>query len=379
MHGIKSFFNIILLFLLLLIICPAVEAAEETTLLVSKTAHGRSEKEYLWSVQKSVSPQILEMSRGESREVEYSVNVSRSGSQDKYWVEGEIILTNGSGSSEGLQIIEWVQYKEASGNYSNLAAIILMTLPEDQLKPYELRRIPYHLAFVPVEGATAYRTVSEVTITNYLDHMYERYGPELTTDFKLPPAQSIVNESINVDDSNGYSWVFNDSGSKSYKKSFSCDQEIEKHVSTATIRETGNSSTAVVTVICTSGIATTRSIDDWQKRPKDLANLLPVQLGVKLGKESITVRSLAQAKDILSMNTLGYPNNFVTTLYAQLLAAKLNLKNGTNASPIKTIIEEADAFIAENSYRSWKRLNKKQKNMLNYWVNQLDNYNNGNL
>ena len=380
----RQFFILSITFIFLLLsLSKLSKAAEETTLLINKTARGGWEKNYSWSIQKSVTPQTLELSQGQSREAEYLVNVFRHSGLDKYWVEGEIVLTNGVGSTEGLQIIEQVQYRDPSGNFKDLPNATLTLafyLPQDQLKPHEQKRFPYRVAFTPVEGAAAYRTVSKVTITNYLEYMYERYGPEMILDFKLPPTQSIVNESVNVDDTNGYSWVFSDSGSKTYSKSFSCDQDAGKQVSTATIRETGLSSSVILTVNCLSGQVVPQTIDHWKNHPKEVTALLPVQLGEKQGSESIKVSNLALAVDILAMETFGRPHNFITKLYAQMLAAKLNLKNGADSTPsIEKLLKEADNFISKTSYKAWKSLAIEQKNMLNYWINQLDNYNNGNL
>jgi hypothetical protein len=54
---------------------------------------------------------------------------------------------------------------------------------------------------------------------------------------------------IHVDDTNGYSWTFSSSGSVTYDKTFTCADEGE-NVNTATIRETGQSASATVTVTC---------------------------------------------------------------------------------------------------------------------------------
>jgi len=54
---------------------------------------------------------------------------------------------------------------------------------------------------------------------------------------------------IHVDDTNGGSWTFSDSGSVTYDKTFTCEDEGE-NVNTATIRETGQSDSATVVVTC---------------------------------------------------------------------------------------------------------------------------------
>ena len=62
---------------------------------------------------------------------------------------------------------------------------------------------------------------------------------------------TVVNGSVNVDDTNGSSWLFGDGGSASYTRTFTCDGDAGEHDNTATIRETGQSDDAKVTVRCT--------------------------------------------------------------------------------------------------------------------------------
>jgi hypothetical protein len=68
----------------------------------------------------------------------------------------------------------------------------------------------------------------------------------------LPISPTLINGSINVDDTNGQTFSFNASGSQSYTQTFSCDKDKGKHDNTATIRETGDKASAAVTVNCYS-------------------------------------------------------------------------------------------------------------------------------
>ena len=61
---------------------------------------------------------------------------------------------------------------------------------------------------------------------------------------------TVVNGSVNVDDTNGLSWLFADSGTQTYTQTFSCGEDEGTHDNTATIRETGQSDDARVTVTC---------------------------------------------------------------------------------------------------------------------------------
>jgi hypothetical protein len=62
---------------------------------------------------------------------------------------------------------------------------------------------------------------------------------------------TVVNDSVKVDDTvAGDLGSFSDSGSVSYSRTFTCDGDEGTHDNTATIRETGQSSSASVTVNC---------------------------------------------------------------------------------------------------------------------------------
>jgi protocatechuate 3,4-dioxygenase beta subunit len=60
---------------------------------------------------------------------------------------------------------------------------------------------------------------------------------------------TLINDVIHVDDTNGYSWTFDNSGSVTYDKTFTCENG-GTNVNIATIRETGQSASATVTVTC---------------------------------------------------------------------------------------------------------------------------------
>ena len=68
---------------------------------------------------------------------------------------------------------------------------------------------------------------------------------------RFPATPTLVRDSVNVDDTNGMSWLFSASGSVNYNRTFTCDEDEGTHNNTATIRETGQHDSASVTVTCT--------------------------------------------------------------------------------------------------------------------------------
>ncbi|HEX9106798.1 MAG TPA: hypothetical protein VF832_06215 [Longimicrobiales bacterium] len=101
--------------------------------------------------------------------------------------------------------------------------------------------------------------------------------------------------------------------------------------------------------------------------------LLPIWLGTSGGAKSVDVTTAAQAVFLLSNS--GQASNPVNRLYAQLLAAKLNIASGVDGSAVATVIAAADTFLAQ--YDNTSSLTKAQIQMVNGWQTTLDNYNNG--
>ena len=64
-------------------------------------------------------------------------------------------------------------------------------------------------------------------------------------------------------------------------------------------------------------------------------------------------------------------------MYAQLLAAKLNIACGADDADVSDVISDADAFLADNDYMGWDELSKDDKKMVNECKSTLDEYNNG--
>lgn len=101
-------------------------------------------------------------------------------------------------------------------------------------------------------------------------------------------------------------------------------------------------------------------------------------LGTAGGDRTVLVTTDEQAVRILSFN--GSASNGINKLYAQLLAAKLNILNGAYASPqVLSVIAQADTFLATHDASSWSSLSKKDQQKVLQWMSMLDKYNNGML
>ena len=130
----------------------------------------------------------------------------------------------------------------------------------------------------------------------------------------------------------------------------------------------------------------TRSKGYWKNHagfgPQEdlVTQYLPIWLGDPGDTtESILVNTAQIAYDILAQNVYGEPSNGITKLYAQLLAAKLNIAAGANDDDVEDVIENADEFLAGHSWEDWGGLTREQRNFVSDWKNTLELYNEGEI
>jgi hypothetical protein len=82
---------------------------------------------------------------------------------------------------------------------------------------------------------------------------------------------------------------------------------------------------------------------------------------------------------VLSQDVYGTPDNGITKLYAQFLAAKFNKLNGASIYSVQATFVAADAFLATHDYTTWAALSAADQALVLSWHGILDSYNNGNL
>ncbi len=127
----------------------------------------------------------------------------------------------------------------------------------------------------------------------------------------------------------------------------------------------------------------TRTIGYWKNHagfgPQDdvVTPLLPIWLGTPDSSTSIAVTTAQIAYDILTQHVYGEPSNGITKLYAQLLAAKLNIAAGADPDDVSEAIAFADAFLALYDWEDWDDLTQDQKRTVLRLKGVFDSYNNG--
>ena len=86
--------------------------------------------------------------------------------------------------------------------------------------------------------------------------------------------------------------------------------------------------------------------------------------------------SASQASDIIS--NAGGGNKF-NQLYAQMVAAKLNVLNGACDDAIEATMAAADAFLATYNASDWGGLSQADQQMVSGWASTFASYNEGDI
>ncbi len=212
---------------------------------------------YGWTIDKSVTPATLDMFRGDSSVVTYTVTLAKDSGTQAAWVDGQVCVTNGGAvATENLAITAVLQNGyEAPNDFLASASVDVSNNPV--LDPAEPGCYNYRVEIPIIEGAYpqphaggTYKVTANITITNHSGHLGVPFGPSPSNTTTFINTPILVNDQINVDDTNGGSLMFSTGGSVSYAKTFSCDGDEGTKENTATIRETKQSDSAFVAVNC---------------------------------------------------------------------------------------------------------------------------------
>lgn len=124
---------------------------------------------------------------------------------------------------------------------------------------------------------------------------------------------------------------------------------------------------------CTLTIGYWKNHAGFGPQADSLSQWLPLWLGTSGGAKSVQVTTAAQAVSILKFS--GSPSNPVDKLYAQLLAAELNLARGANPAAISSTISAVSSFLA--THNATTSLTNSEKSQVNSWASALDSWNSG--
>jgi len=130
---------------------------------------------------------------------------------------------------------------------------------------------------------------------------------------------------------------------------------------------------------CTHSLSYWRSQAGFRCRADKISPLLPIWLGDEGGPKSLLVRTKWVARIVLSMHARRSLWNGILKLRAQLLAAKLNIADGAQDTDIADVISEADGFLANHTFRDWRRMRWQARKDVLTWTRMLKKFNNGKI
>lgn len=354
---------------------------------VSKTASTSLTRTYQWAISKTAHdttnspiPTVVTLSPGQTYAVNYHVTVTPTSTDSNYAVSGTITVINPAPIPVNATIIDL-----ANGTTSSVATDVVIQ-PGINTFAYAV-----HLAN-PNPG----NNVARVTIQNGYVFNSQPVGYNFAN-----PTITYIDDIVTVFDSQGnnlgvalrqastftYNWVIGPFNA------CSDDTKVITNVATFTTNTTGTSGSTSyhinVRVPCTG---CTHTIGFWRNhaglgpQPDLVTKLLPIILGTVGGSKSVLVTSAQRAVELLifggAYDPLGNSSipdaaNGINRLYAQLLAAKLNIKDGAIGFSIASTITAADTFLATNNSSNWASLSRPQRQIVLGWATTLDSYNNG--
>jgi len=298
----------------------APQTMATTSLGASKTATGHWEKTFRWTIDKSVTPDVHNLQTGESGTSTYTVALTKSLASENVWVDGSICVTNtGTTATSNLAITDRIQAIDGGGAVIFFGPIVTVDVSGNPvLDPGESHCYAYSIPFTPVAGAASYRNRAFVNADGASSF-------PAAVPFNIPASPTLVNDSVNVNDTNGMSWLFGDSGSQTYTRTFTCDGDEGEHDNTATIVETGQSDSAKVTVNCTPPPTICTYTKGWYQNPNGAPTVIAVDGRTKEQAQAIFAATPGQPGGVTWQG-----GNNTLNLYQQLLAALNNLGGDAN-------------------------------------------------
>jgi hypothetical protein len=213
-----------------------IEFCYDYEVVVTKDASTTFTRTYTWSIDKSVSPEVHNLFTGDSAPSTYTITVTKTGFVDSNWaVSGSISIYNPAPTSATITGV--------SDDISGVGAV----------QPNCNVSFPYNLGSQqtltctyssPLPDGTNRTNTATATTSGSVG------GGSGSAAVTFGDPTTEVNAQVNVDDTNNMTWVFADSGSVTYTRYFACDRDQGTLNNTATIRETGQSDSAAVTVNC---------------------------------------------------------------------------------------------------------------------------------
>lgn len=322
---------------------------------VTKTAHTSLDRTYTWKIEKSAEKTALELQKGEVYSLPYKIIVSNTSADSNWAVNGDITIKNPDPGNAATV----TDVKDEISGVNDAAAVdcggLPFTIPAGGTKTCTYSS--------PLPDGTD-RT-NTATVTTSAESKVG--GGSGTAAVKFDGATTInkIDDMIKVSDTysggpQGVDVSANDAPKTfTYNRDISFDEcgdhEVNNTASfvTNTTGTKGESSATVkVTIDCAQGC--TLTIGYWKTHAdpnstrhdatQTLEVLAAAQPPITVGGNTVT--ATAGTYNVVSLLSFsGDPSKPINKLYAQLVAAKLNIANGADGSAVSTTIAQADSFL----------------------------------
>jgi hypothetical protein len=348
---------------------------------VRKTADTSLVRKYTWTIDKSADQSELTLSTGQKFPVNYSVKVDTTSADSGYKVSGTITVSNPAPMDATLASVT-----------DTVSGVIAADVecPDQLTVPAGGTLTCTYEANLP-DRADRDNTAT-ATLLNTPNGITDFSSASVPVRFANATVNT-VDETITVTDSLQGNLGTVTAGVDPLPKTFNYTRDVGPYAASGDYRvdnvaslvtndtgTTGEDDWTVVIHVPNTGC--TLTIGYWKTHAGFTGNnadmvsrYLPISLGTTGGTKTRTVTTATQAVTILKMDADA--SNGINKLYAQLLAAKLNVANGADGSAVATTISAADTFLAKYNAASWSSLSKSERQKVVTWASKLDEFNNG--
>jgi hypothetical protein len=318
---------------------PSQLEVELEYLEVKKNAQPLIERTIEWDITKTVDPDEHNLTGDEIGESWYNVTVTKIVGEDVYSVTGLISILNPSNTSEA--VITGVE-----DTLDNISVDVDCNVEF----PYTLNP---GFSLVCTYNATL---PDDSTLTNFVEVTTTGniLGGNATAEVDFAEANVTIlgYEEVTVDDTNGESWVFNETGSEIYSMEFTCfDVEFTNgfaeytHENTATIVETNQSDSALVTVRCQQVFDTCTLTQGYWKTHSEYGPAPYDETWGMLPDGADTEFFLSGMTYYEVLNTPPAGGNAYYQLAHQYIAAELNKLAGADFTDAQDAFDDATALF----------------------------------
>jgi len=231
---------------------PSFNQQGPTEVSASSSAEGQLIETFPWTIEKTADRDIVQLFDGDVAAARFTVTLVRGESVNESGVADTVCVENkGEFPTEALVITDKVQFSTDNAIWQDLDGATADLAPEEQIPADGSQCYALQILFDP-QAEAVYRTFAQVTIGNFGGDPDSFPGVDsLTADFELPDTLTgEADRTVNVEDSAGESWLFEDSGSETYDATFACGADAGDNDNVVTIVETGQTAEARVTVEC---------------------------------------------------------------------------------------------------------------------------------